>query len=127
MSAREAAYAGLALVGLLGTWYFNIQYVAQGGGFHPATWLRLGFVNPAAASLTVDLLVAFVAFLFWAVLEARRLRMRAGWLYPVVGVLVAFAFAFPLFLMMRERHLRFQDRERSLRRGHGVERGGSAG
>ena len=114
MSAREAAYAGLALLGLLGTWYFNIQYVAQGGAFNPAAWLRLGFVNPAAASLTVDLLVAFATFILWTVLESRRLRMRAGWLYPVLGLLVAFAFALPLFLLLRERHLRFQDRARSL-------------
>lgn len=127
MSAREAAYAGLALVGLLGTWYFNIQYVAQGGGFSPAAWLRLGFVNPAAASITVDLLVAFAVFLVWTPLEARRIGMRAGWLYPVLGVLVAFAFAFPVFLLMRDRHLRFQARARRLEQGSGVERGRDAG
>lgn len=127
MRAREAAYAGLALLGLLGTWYFNIQYVAQGGGFNPAAWLRLGFVNPAAASITVDLLVAFATFLVWTVLEARRLGMPVAWLYPVIGFLVAFAFAFPLFLLMRERHIRVQHGLRSLQSGSGVERDRSAG
>lgn len=127
MRAREAAYAGLALLGLLGTWYFNVQYVAQGSGFNPAAWLRLGFVNPAAASITVDLLVAFATFLVWTVLEARRLGMPAAWLYPVIGLLVAFAFAFPLFLLMRERHIRVQHGVHSLESGSGVERDRSAG
>lgn len=96
----------LAISGLFGTWIFNLQYVAQSGGFDAIEWLRLGFANPAAASLTVDVLVAFAVFIVWALGEARRLGMRHGWLYPALGFLVAFAFAFPLFLLMRERHLR---------------------
>jgi hypothetical protein len=31
--------------------------------------------------------------------------MRAPWAYPVAGLVVAFAFAFPLFLLLRERAL----------------------
>ena len=107
MSKREIVYALLAVLGLAGTWYFNIQYVTTvgQGTFNAIDWLRLGFVNPAAASLTVDVLVAFIVFIVFAIVESRRIGMRYGWMYAVLGCLVAFAFAFPLFLMMRERHL----------------------
>jgi hypothetical protein len=40
------------------------------------------------------------------VIEARRLEMRRAWFYVVTTFLVAFAFACPLFLLMRELRLR---------------------
>ena len=105
MSRREVAYLLLAVLGLVGPTVFNAQYVAQGGNlFDIVAFFSLGFVNPASSSLTVDLLIAFTAFVLWTVPESRRLGMRAGWLYPILGVVIAFAF--PLFLFHRERHLR---------------------
>ncbi len=107
MSGREATYAGLALLGLAVPWLFNLQYAAQGGNLLDLVgFFSQGFVNPAASSLTVDLVIAYAAFALWAIPEARRLGMRAGWFYPLLGFFVAFACAFPLFLFMRERRLR---------------------
>lgn len=107
MSGREAVYGLLSASGLVIPWFFNVQYVTQGGSLVDiAAFFRLGFVNAAASSLTSDLLIAFAVFVLWAVLESRRLGMRAGWIYPLLGFLVSFAFAFPLFLLQRERHLR---------------------
>jgi hypothetical protein len=107
MSGREAVYGFLALLGLIIPSAFNAQYVSQGGRFYDIMeFLKLGFVNPASSSLTADLIVAFTAFAIWAVPESRRIGMRRGWIYPVLGVFIAFAFAFPLFLLQRERHLR---------------------
>ncbi|MDB5984961.1 MAG: hypothetical protein JWR16_14 [Nevskia sp.] len=107
MKVREPIYAVLALLGLVGTWHYNLQYLAQqGASFDLYKFLRFGFVNPAAASMTIDLTVAFIAFAIWVVPEARRVGMRGGWLYPLLGFFVAFSFAFPLFLCLRERHLR---------------------
>ena len=106
---REALYGVLALAGLLGPWYFNVQYVTGGG--NPADIagaLMLAFANPVSASLSLDLLIAFAAFALWAGPEARRVGMRSGWLYPVIGLLIAFAFAFPLFLFLRERRLGYE-------------------
>lgn len=111
MTAREAPYALLAVAGLVATWWFNIAYMAAGG-----SWLdlpavtRLAFANPIASSFSGDLIVAFLAFALWSPAEARRLGMRRGWAYPLVGLLLAFAFAFPLFLFIRERHLRLEGR-----------------
>jgi hypothetical protein len=107
MSGREAIYGLLAVLGLVVPWYFNFQYAAQGGNLGDLVgFFSMGFVNPVASSLTLDLTIAFAAFVLWAIPESRRIGMRAGWLYPLLGFFIAFAFAFPLFLLMRERHLR---------------------
>ncbi|MBG6212089.1 hypothetical protein RCH23_000003 [Cryobacterium sp. CAN_C3] len=39
------------------------------------------------------------------IIEGRRLQMRFVWAYVVLIPIVTFAFAFPLFLAMRERAL----------------------
>jgi len=106
MPLRQALYLALAVLGLLLTWTYNLQFMfARGGGFDLQAFISSGFANPAAASLSCDLLVACLAFLCWLPVEAHRLGMRRWWLYLVLTCTVAFAFAFPLFLFMRERRL----------------------
>ena len=96
---RQAVYGVLAVVGLVGTWYFNLTYTG------PPSYLSAWFANAASSSAAVDLLVAFAAGSLFMIVEGRRLGMRLPWLYPVFGVVLAFAFTFPLFLLMRERVL----------------------
>lgn len=106
LTFRTCLFGLLALAGAALTWYFNIRFMLDAGGaFSLATFIRQGFANPAAASLASDVSVAAVAFLVWLPFEARRLMMRRWWVYAVLTVVVAFAFAFPLFLLMRERRL----------------------
>lgn len=94
-------WLALAVIGLVGTWYFNIGSIVAGRDFI-ADWVGSG---PAVSSLTVDLLVAAVAGGILIVVEARRIGMRFGWVFIVLSGAVAFAFAFPLFLALRERRL----------------------
>ncbi len=92
-------YLLLAVAGLIGTWWFNALAIVQMVDF-------LGDLTnsgPAVSSITVDLLVVAVAGSIFIIVEARRLRMRFGWLYVLASGLTAFAFTFPLFLAMRER------------------------
>ena len=104
LSASTTIYALLAALGAVLPWYFNIQFLAAAGNL--TDFLRAGFANPAVASVTVDIIIASVVFLIWMVMEARRLRMRHWWVYIILTFSVAFACAFPLFLMMRQRRLR---------------------
>jgi hypothetical protein len=104
LSASTAIYALLAVLGAALPWFFNLQFLAAAGDL--LDFMRAGFANPAVASVTVDIIVASVTFLIWMVMEARRLRMRHWWIYIVLTFSVAFACAFPLFLMMRQRRLR---------------------
>ena len=88
-----------AIAGLIGTWYFNALAIIQMRDFIG----DLTSSGPAVSSFGVDLLVVAVAGSIFIIVEARRLRMRFGWLYVVGAALTAFAFTFPLFLAMRER------------------------
>ena len=94
-------YLLLAVAGLIGTWTFNVLAIVQMTDFVG----DLVTSGPAVSSITVDLLVVAVAGSIFIIVEARRLGMRFGWLYVVAAGLTAFAFTFPLFLAMRERHV----------------------
>lgn len=94
-------YLVLAVAGLIGTWTFNVLAITQMTNF-------IGDLidsGPAVSSITIDLLVVAIAGSVFVIVEARRLGMRYGWLYVVLAGLTAFAFTFPLFLAMRQRHL----------------------
>lgn len=107
---RQIVYLALAVLGLVLTWTFNLRFMEQSGGaFDAVAFVQAGYVNPAAASLSNDLLVALTTFLVWSFAEARRLHMRHWWAVPVLCFGVAFAFAFPLFLFFRERRLLFSE------------------
>ncbi len=106
ISFRQGIYAALAVAGLISTWFFNLQFMAEAGGSFPVLeFVRGGYANSAAASLTNDLLVALLSFLVWSFVEARRLAIRHWWVYVVITFGIAFAVAFPLFLLVRERRL----------------------
>ena len=94
-------YLALAVVGLIGTLTWNVQAVLEARNFI-GDWTMSG---PAVSSLTTDLLVAAIAGSILIIVEARRIGMRGGWLYVLLGLITAFAFAFPLFLALRERRL----------------------
>jgi hypothetical protein len=107
LTAMQIVYAALAAVGLVATGYFNLRFMAESGGsFSVVEFARAGYANAASSSLSNDLLVGCAAFLVWSFAEARRLAMRRWWIWPVLTFGIAFAFAFPLFLLARERRLR---------------------
>lgn len=94
-------YLLLAVAGLIGTWTFNVLAIVQMVDFIG----DLVSSGPAVSSISVDLMVAAIAGSVFIIVEARRIGMRFGWLYVVASGLTAFAFTFPLFLAMRQRHL----------------------
>lgn len=101
-----AIYALLALTGLVGTWWFNIQWFANPiPGFASGITGYLGawFANAASSSAAVDLLVmtAAAAVLYW---KERWIFGRHTWLLALfipLSLLVAVSFTFPLFLALR--------------------------
>ena len=106
-----AGYLILSLVGLVGTWWFNLSFVAAGGTDYLGSW----FANAASSSAAVDIIVMAVVASIAMVAEGRRL----GWrplslvLLVVLSFALAVSFTFPLFLALRERTLlRGRDEER---------------
>ena len=105
MTNREKIYALLAALGLVVPWIFNIRFMLDNPGAGFFAFFQSGMVNAAATSLSFDLAIACITFFVWIPVEARKLGMRNTWLYFVLAIFIAYAFAFPLFLWMRERRI----------------------
>lgn len=99
-------YLGLAIAGGVLPWLANFDFIQQyGSSFDLGRFVQLANANPAAQSLSRDLLVGASAITVWIVVESRRLKMRHLWLVLLSAATIAFAFAAPLFLFLRERRL----------------------
>ena len=107
MRYKEFVFGVLAFLGVVLPWYYNIQFMQSTGSwtFDVPAFVEAGYANAASSSLSVDLGIGAITFLVWMFVEARRIGMRHTWLYCCLTFLVSFACAFPLFLLMRERHL----------------------
>ncbi|WP_255094093.1 DUF2834 domain-containing protein [Synechococcus sp. J7-Johnson] len=99
-------YLSLAVFGAIFPWLANVQFIRDyGDAFNLAQFIELANANPAARSLSRDLLIGATAVTIWIVSETRRLKMRGLWLVLLSSVTIAFAFAAPFFLFLRERRL----------------------
>jgi hypothetical protein len=103
VSIPRMLYLLLALVGVTTTWYYNLQFMQESGGmFDIGAFLAATSGNAASRSLSWDLAIACIAGLLWIYFESRRLGLRFFWVYILLAFGVAWAFAFPLFLFMRQ-------------------------
>ena len=99
-------YLGLAIAGAVLPWMANLDFIQRyGSSFDIGLFVSLANANPAAQSLSRDLLIGASAITIWMVMESRRLQMRHLWVVLLSAVTIAFAFAAPLFLYLRERRL----------------------
>jgi len=90
----------------------NIEYMRlYGPGFDISQFIHLANVNPAAQSLSRDLLIGAGATMIWIISESNRLKMKNLWIVLLTTFIIAFAFAAPLFLFLRERRLIEMDKE----------------
>lgn len=80
--------------------FFNIRAT-----LFAENYLTDGFTSNVDWVYSLDLLIGGTAGMAFMVIESRRLKMKRIWILVLVGFVTAFAFAFPLFLALRERHL----------------------
>lgn len=99
--SRSITYLFLSIIGLFGTWYFNLISIKIGSDFI-ADWTS----TPAVSSAAVDLIVTASAASVFIFFESKRLKIKYGWLFIVGSFITAIAFTFPLFLAIRERKLK---------------------
>ncbi|WP_320664751.1 DUF2834 domain-containing protein [Prochlorococcus sp. MIT 1223] len=97
-------YLFFAILGFILPTLANIDFVITYGAFDIVNFFSLANINPAAQSLSRDLLVGAGAVTVWIFSEAKRLSMKNLWIV-IASFLIAFAFAAPLFLFLRERRL----------------------
>ncbi len=99
-------YFGFAIAGAILPTLANIEFMKlYGPGFEIDKFITLANANPAASSLSRDLLISSGAMFIWIINESRRLNMKNLWIVIVGTFIIAFAFSGPLFLFLRERRL----------------------
>ncbi len=99
-------YIALSISGAYLPTYANIQFMkAYGPGFDISTFIQLANTNPAAQSLSSDLLVLSSSIFIWMCIECRRLQIRHFWVVVLGTFSIAIAFSAPLFLFLRERRI----------------------
>lgn len=105
-TAMAWLYLSLAIAGAILPWLANVAFIRQyGAAFDLTLFVGLANVNPAAQSLSRDLAIGATAVTFWMVSEAKRLKIKGLAWVLLSAVTIAFAFAAPLFLYLRERRL----------------------
>jgi hypothetical protein len=96
-----AVYGVIAVGALIATWSQNAAYFNDPGHFL-GHFLNDSRANPGSRSLTVDIVLFFLAAAILMVIEARKHQVRYVWAYIAAGYAIAISVAFPLFLIARE-------------------------
>lgn len=99
-----AVYGVIAVAALIATWSQNAAYFASSRdpGRFLVDFLNDSRVTPGSRSLTVDIVLFFLAAAILMVIEARKHGVRYVWAYIAAGYAIAISVAFPLFLIARE-------------------------
>jgi Terpene cyclase DEP1 len=108
MPVRHLIYIVAALASVVWAWSHAFAWMAGGGNIVnlPSFFLDSYKSGSAAAFLTIDIAVAWIVYMIWVVGDATKIGLGAktGWTFLALSFLGT-CFAFPLYLVMRERHL----------------------
>jgi hypothetical protein len=94
-------YLLLAGLGLIGPYYFLVQFLAAHGLNLPLLVEQL-FANSISTFFAVDLLITAIVFWVWSYREARQYSIGSWWLFVVATLTIGPSFAFPLLLVVRQ-------------------------
>lgn len=101
-SFRFWVYAVLAAVGLVSTWYFNLQYFEGGGSMAPGPFFAAAAANALTTAITLDVYIAAIVFSAWVFFEWQRRSAPNPLPYILLCFFVGLAFAYPAYLAVRE-------------------------
>ncbi len=108
MPVRHMIYIALSLISVVWAWSHGIAWMAGGGNLInlPSFFIDSYNSGSAAAFLTIDIAVVWAAYMIWVVSDATKIGLGAktGWIFLALSFLGT-CFAFPLYLVVRERHL----------------------
>ena len=99
-------YLFLSILGAVLPMMANLEFAREyGNSFDINNFISLANANPAAESISRDLLVGASAIFIWIVNESKNLEMKNMWGGYIGTFLIAFAFSAPFFLFLRERRI----------------------
>lgn len=96
-------YYVLAMTGLVTTWYYNGQYLLNGGGLGPKEFFEAAFSNSLTTAITIDVYLCALVFSVWVISDAKRLSVKRPWLYVALCFTVGLAISLPVYLATREK------------------------
>lgn len=106
--SRKRSYLFLAVIGFIGPYYFFISFL-MAHGLDAGLFIQQLFGTRISALFAVDLLLSCVVFVRYLGQEAARCSMKHEWIYLIALLTVGLSFALPLFLYVRESHLKTND------------------
>ena len=99
-------YLFLSILGAVLPMLANVEFAREyGNNFDLNNFISLANINPAAKSISRDLLVGASPIFIWIVNESKKLNMKNMWVVYIGTFLIAFAFSAPFFLFLRERRI----------------------
>ena len=107
---KQIVYGIFSFLGLILTWYHNILFFLDKKSVSLADFINDCYINHASTSITNDITIAAIVFLIWSFFVAFELKLKGWFLVPISTLGIAFAFTFPLYLLIRERHININAR-----------------
>ena len=99
-------YLFLSIIGAILPLMANLDFAMKyGNSFDIKNFISLANANPAAQSISRDLLIGASAVFIWIVNEPKKLNIKNMWIVYFGTFLIAFAFSTPFFLFLRERRI----------------------
>ena len=99
-------YLFLSILGAILPMMANFDFAMEyGNNFDIKNFISLANANPAAQSISRDLLVGASAIIIWIINESKKLNIKNMWVVYFGTFLIAFAFSAPFFLFLRERRI----------------------
>ncbi|MDT5192628.1 MAG: hypothetical protein QOI28_4879 [Mycobacterium sp.] len=107
-NVRHAFYIVAGAVALVLTWPHAFSWMAAGGNIlNPIAFFGDALAaGGTAAFLTIDMAIAWLVFMVWVVTDSKRIGLgyKWGWIFVALSY-IGVSMAFPVYLVVRERHL----------------------
>ena len=104
MPNREKLLVLFTVVGFVVPNAMVVVFLAE-HGFEPGHYLGDAVETLPSAQLTMDLVIAALAFVAWTAWDGPRTGVRRWWVTIPASLLVGLCFALPLYLLLRERRV----------------------
>ena len=115
-SNLEVVYYAVGVASIAVGYYFNTQFVTEYATassnpiWGPGSWqqfIALGYVNPAAASVSQDYTIINLVLLpLFTIADGRRRGIRRPWIFFVSSLFTSCAFAYAFYFATMERQRR---------------------
>ncbi|MGV1003738.1 MAG: DUF2834 domain-containing protein [Candidatus Nanopelagicales bacterium] len=116
MNIRHAFYVVAGIAALLLTWPHAFEWMGHGGNIlNPVQFFGDAIAaGGTAAFLSIDMAIAWLVFMVWAVTDSKRIGagQKWGWAFVVLSY-IGVSMAFPFYLVFRERYIAARDRTES--------------